>query len=396
MAAARPGEPEAGPDEITLAEEEWPVSDLYRVDPAELESGPTDTSERPTVVAAAPARTRLPYPFHDGRTAALALALLAAVALAVAAGWYVASGDESEAAPPAGAVAPPGTTASDTAGSDTNPSPPAATTRPVPDVTGVGVQEARDVLEEAGLRVRVRRIESDQPARDVTGQDPAAGMEISARGLVTLTVSAGPASATVPDVVGKPASTARQELEEVGLRVEIERVASSKPAGTVIRQSPNAGVGVDDGALVSLQVAKARPAAPTTVDVPRLTGLDVADARARLRDLGLRSTVTRIESAKPAGTVVEQSPAAGSALERGEPVTLTVSSGPAAVLVPDVMGLDEQSARSRLESAGFEVMIVDEPTSDPAEDGLIVGQSPGAGTERKPGTVVTLRVARLS
>jgi beta-lactam-binding protein with PASTA domain len=396
MAAAPPGKPEAGPDETTLAEEEWPVSELYRVDPAELESDPTDTAERPTVVAAAPARRRPPYPFHDGRMAAMAMALLAAVALAVAAGWYVANGDETEAAPPAGAAAPPATIPSDTTGGETTPSQPAATTRPVPDVSGAGVQEARDVLEGAGLRVRVRRVESDQPAGDVTGQDPAAGMEISARGLVTLTVSAGPASTTVPDVVGKPGSTARQELEEAGLRVEIERVASSKPAGTVIRQSPDAGVDVDDGALVSLQVARARPAAPTTVDVPRLTGLDVADARARLRDLGLRSTVTRIESAKPAGTVVEQSPGAGSALERGEPVTLTVSSGPAAVLVPDVTGLDEQSARSQLESAGFEVMTVDEPTSDAAEDGLVVGQSPGAGTDRKPGTVVTLRVARLS
>jgi beta-lactam-binding protein with PASTA domain len=60
------------------------------------------------------------------------------------------------------------------------------------------------------------------------------------------------------------------------------------------------------------------------------------------------------------------------------------------------MGLDEQSARSQLESAGFEVMTVNEPTSDAAEDGLVVGQSPGAGTERKPGAVITIRVARLA
>ncbi len=143
-------------------------------------------------------------------------------------------------------------------------------------------------------------------------------------------------------------------------------------------------------------MAKPRPAAPATIDVPRLIGLDVSDARARLRDLGLGSTVTRVESPKPPGTVVEQSPSAGSALERGGTVTLTVSSGPAAVPVPDVTGLDEDSARAQLESAGFEVTTVDEATSDPAEDGLVVGQSPSAGTERKPGTLVTLRIARLS
>ena len=263
-------------------------------------------------------------------------------------------------------------------------------------MTGANVQEARDVLEEAGLRVRVRSVESDRPAGDVVGQLPAAGATVSERGLVTLTVSSGPPGATVPDVVGEPASTARRELQEAGLRVQIERVASSRPLGTVIRQSPKAGTDVEDGAVVSLQVAKPRPSAPATIDVPRLIGLDVSDARARLRDLGLGSTVTRVESPKSPGTVVEQSPSAGSALERGETVTLTVSSGPAAIPIPDVTGLDEESARAQLESAGFEVTTVDEATSDPAEDGQVVGQSPSAGTERKPGTLVTLRIARLS
>ena len=399
MAAATPDGRDAGPDETTLAEEEWPVSDLYRVDPAELEAGPGDRDPRkdPTPVVRDRVRRRPPYPFHDDRIAALALAILAAIVLAVAAGWYVANGEESaDAKPPAGAETGPGSTAGDTTAPETSAPAPAASTRPVPDVTGANVQEAMNLLEEAGLRVRVRRVESDRPAGDVVGQLPAAGATVSERGLVTLTVSSGPPGATVPDLVGEPASTARRELQEAGLRVQIERVASSRPLGTVIRQSPEAGTDVEGGTVVSLQVAKPRPAAPPTIDVPRLIGLDVSDARARLRDLGLGSTVTRVESPKPPGTVVEQSPSAGSALERGGTVTLTVSSGPAAVPVPDVTGLDEESARAQLESAGFEVTTVDEATTDPAEDGQVVGQSPSAGTERKPGTLVTLRIARLT
>jgi beta-lactam-binding protein with PASTA domain len=397
MAAATPDGRDADPDEITLAEEEWPVSDLYRVDPAELEAGPHDRDPRedPTAVVREPVRRRPPYPFHDDRIAALALAILAAIVLAVAAGWYVANGEESaDATPPAGVAT--GSTASDTTAPEAAAEPPAASTRPVPDLTGANVQEARDVLEEAGLRVRVRRVESDQPAGDVVGQRPAAGATVSERGLVTLTVSSGPPGANVPDVVGEPASTARRELQEAGLRVQVERVASSKPLGTVIRQSPEAGTDVEGGTVVNVQVAKPRPAPPATIDVPRLVGLDVSDAQARLRDLGLRSTITRVESPKPEGTVIDQSPSAGTALERGETVAFTVSSGPAAVPVPDVTGLDEESARAQLESAGFEVTTVDEATSDPAEDGQVVGQSPSAGTERKPGTLVTLRIARLS
>ena len=399
MAGAPPEGRDGGPDETTLADEEWPVSELYRVDPDELDTAPRepDTPERTTAVAPRPVRRRPPYPFDDGRTAALALALLVAIVLAVGAGWYIARGDEpADATPTAGAATGPAPTVSDTVPTQTTPPPPAASTRPVPDVRGADLQEARGVLEEAGLRVRVRRVESEATAGDVIRQQPAAGAKIAEGGLVTLTVSSGPQGSTVPDVVGQPAPTARRALQEAGLRVEIERVASSKPVGTVLRQSPAAGTDVERGDVVSLQVAKPRPAQPTTIDVPRVTGLDVADARARLQGVGLRSTVTRIESQKPAGTVIDQSPSAGSALERGQAVALTVSSGPGAVAVPDVTGLDEASAREQLEAAGFEVTTTDEPTSDPAEDGQVVGQSPTAGTERKPGTVVTIRVARLS
>ena len=107
MAAATPDGRDAGPDEITLAEDEWPVSDLYRVDPAELEAGPRDRDPREdtTAVVRDRVRRRPPFPFHDDRIAALALAILAAIVLAVAAGWYVANGEESaDATPPAGAA----------------------------------------------------------------------------------------------------------------------------------------------------------------------------------------------------------------------------------------------------------------------------------------------------
>src|SRR5262245_7518141 len=224
MAAASPEGREIGPDETTLADEEWPVSDLYRVDPAKVETGTSDARERLTRMA--PTRPRSRLPFDDPRAAALALVLLAAVVVAVAAGWYVANGGEPEAAPPAEAAT--GGTAPNATGTDTTPSPPpAAATREVPDVAGVDVEEARDVLGEAGLRWRVRRWDSDDAAGTVTDQHPEAGSTIGERGVVTLIVSTGPVGATVPDVVGEPASMAMRELREAGLRVVIERVPSS-------------------------------------------------------------------------------------------------------------------------------------------------------------------------
>jgi serine/threonine-protein kinase len=63
--------------------------------------------------------------------------------------------------------------------------------------------------------------------------------------------------------------------------------------------------------------------------------------------------------------------------------------------VPDVTGLDEAAARGELERAGFEVRVVDETTADPAQDGLVVRQSPDGGASADDGATVTIVVGRL-
>jgi len=76
-------------------------------------------------------------------------------------------------------------------------------------------------------------------------------------------------------------------------------------------------------------------------------------------------------------------------------VTLTVSTGPQKLDVPDVTGLDEDSARQQLEAAGFQVQVNDEPTTDPGQDGLVLRQSPAGASAATKGSIVTLVVGRL-
>jgi serine/threonine-protein kinase len=76
-------------------------------------------------------------------------------------------------------------------------------------------------------------------------------------------------------------------------------------------------------------------------------------------------------------------------------VRLTVSTGPAKVAVPDVTGLDEASARQELERAGFQVQVTDESVTDPAEDGVVLRQTPSGGADAEDGAVVRLVVGRL-
>ena len=74
---------------------------------------------------------------------------------------------------------------------------------------------------------------------------------------------------------------------------------------------------------------------------------------------------------------------------------LAISTGPARVSVPDVLGLDEDSARRELEAAGFAVEVVDEPTEAVEEDGIVVGQEPTGGSSRPKGSIVSITVSRF-
>jgi beta-lactam-binding protein with PASTA domain len=204
-----------------------------------------------------------------------------------------------------------------------------------------------------------------------------------------------PAAVEVPGVVGLSASDAVVAIRDAGLEAMIHLVESSTPAGTVLRQSPAEGASAPRGSSIRLEVAKSRPTPPVRIDVPDVVGANVAEARRQLRSLGLAVTVVQVRSDEPAGTVVRQSPHAGAELRKGAAVRLAVSTGPQTVDVPDVTGLDEDSARSELEGAGFEVRVIDQETTDPTEDGVVLAQEPAGGTATE-GSVVTLTVGRLA
>ena len=171
-------------------------------------------------------------------------------------------------------------------------------------------------------------------------------------------------------------------------------MTSDEPSGTVLEQSPAPGTEITDGSLVTIRVAKARKPAVERVELPDIIGASLVDGRARLRDLGLKVRVARVVAEEPAGTIVGQSPRSGAEVREGATVTLRVSTGPSEVTVPDVIGLDEESARLELENAGFEVRMSDEPTDDPTQDAVVVDQTPRGGSTAGEGAVVTITIAR--
>jgi len=126
----------------------------------------------------------------------------------------------------------------------------------VPDVTGMSEDEAKKVLEDAGLKKgKVSKGYSDSVAKgNVISSSPIAGASGYYKGdSVDLTVSKGPEKVTVPDVTGKSQDEAKKVLEDAGLKVEVNKRLGG-PFGTVRSTDPAPGSSVKPDSKVTINI----------------------------------------------------------------------------------------------------------------------------------------------
>ena len=129
------------------------------------------------------------------------------------------------------------------------------------------------------------------------------------------------------------------------------------------------------------------------VDMPNVTGMNVDDARKTLVGLGITPDISYQESdTVDEGVVISASVNAGSKLEVGSTVTLTVSAGSQGVTVPEVTGLTFDEANTNLVSTGFLVNKM-EAYSDTIEAGIVISQTPMSGNKAPRGSVITITVS---
>ncbi len=174
------------------------------------------------------------------------------------------------------------------------------------------------------------RYDTQIPAGVVISQSPQAGNEWKiTQGIkrtLTLTVSLGTEEKTVPDVVGKNVREATSILRDLGFAVHESRIPGGT-LGEVIGVSPTVGSPLSVGETVTLTVSDGESA--QTVTVPNLVGLSRGHALIELFRYGLGvETVAEEYSDAPEGTVIRQSPTAGSAVAPGTKLRITVSQGP--------------------------------------------------------------------
>ncbi|MFB7500892.1 Stk1 family PASTA domain-containing Ser/Thr kinase [Streptomyces sp. NPDC056161] len=193
----------------------------------------------------------------------------------------------------------------------------------VPELAGRGLADAEALLKEGGLEPgMVTRAFSDSVPKDsVIGTDPAPGTVRRAGSAITLTVSKG-SPIDVPDVTGDDLDSARERLEEAGLKVEVsaEQVNSEHDAGEVAEQTPEGDSEAAEGDTVRLTLSKG----PEMVEVPDVVGTGVNDATKQLEASGFKVSEDRGLLGLFGSTVQKQSVDAGKTAPKGSTITITI------------------------------------------------------------------------
>jgi serine/threonine-protein kinase len=264
----------------------------------------------------------------------------------------------------------------------------------VPDVVGRDVGEVRAVAKDNGWTLdddTVVRVDDTRPG-EVVEQSPRAGVGLAEGETLVVTVSLGPSLVGVPDVVGKPLEQATAEIEAAGLAVGATSEAADEtiPAGAVVSAGPAPGqeAPAADGTVPKgTELALVVSTGPAPRVVPDgLTGIQVADAKAKLASVQLTAAVQEtFDEAVPAGIVISAGTPPGTSVPRDTAVPLVVSKGPAPIVVPSVNGMTGTAAAAALQSAGFGVSGIEGSPS-----GLVLATDPPAGESHPRGSPVRI------
>jgi serine/threonine-protein kinase len=164
----------------------------------------------------------------------------------------------------------------------------------------------------------------------------------------------GSLAVAMPDVTAESFETAESELTALGLAV-VRRVEVSEtvPKGTVISTSPEAGVNLAVGEIVTVVESSGKPVSA----VPSIDFMTIADATAALEGAGFTvGTVTPGYSPNAlVGAVVGSDPKAGTRVAAGSVVDIVVSNGK--ISIPDVVGMSVSQATGLLQGSSLQLDV---------------------------------------
>jgi beta-lactam-binding protein with PASTA domain/tRNA A-37 threonylcarbamoyl transferase component Bud32 len=258
------------------------------------------------------------------------------------------------------------------------------------DVRHYSIDDAQRYLRNAKLVPQIVGKYDPSPRGTVLAQNPAEGASVPIHSRVQLIVSKGPQPVPVPDVVSMTVEDATAALAQRHLKLVVsERDPNDQiPANTIVSQNTQPGAGVDPNSEVDVDVSSG----PPEIVVPDLGGHVVDDASTAIANAGLQPNIEYVvDQTAPLGTVMKQTPDAGTSVKKGDSVTIDVA---VPGIVPDVAGKSTSDATSILQNAGYK--IGNSSYVQEGADGTIARTEPVAGSALRPGETVTLFVNGVS
>jgi serine/threonine-protein kinase len=197
----------------------------------------------------------------------------------------------------------------------------------MPNLVGMKVTDAGKQLSRHGLVLKVAdRLYDAAPAGNVIRQSPPPGLKVKVSQDAHVVVSLGPLRTTIPQLDGQSIRGARIALLQAGLQLgEVSApYLNGALTDTVLVQNPPPGAQAASSHVDLLSPLGPRPVA---LVMPFLVGMRSTDAQREMLGAGVHNVQTNVVPAPqwPAGTVMDQSPAAGSRLSADGPVELKVA-----------------------------------------------------------------------
>ncbi len=196
----------------------------------------------------------------------------------------------------------------------------------------------------------------------------------------------------VPSLLGMTEDEAAAALKKLNLGYKVIGTESSSTydEDLVCNQSPKAGNMVEENSTVKITLSSG----VGSIDIPNVIGESQATATSTLQSAGFSVNVEQSASSTVSeGIVISQSPSSSQKGQKGDTVTITVSTGPDEVTVSNVVGATQAAAVAELESHGLKVSVVEE-YSNTVSTGLVISQSPAGGNVVSSGTTVTITVSK--
>ena len=201
-------------------------------------------------------------------------------------------------------------------------------------------------------------------------------------------LSRTPATIAIPDVAGQTVAEAKETLKKANFEIGEEKSEASEKVeeGRIIRTDPGAGTGRKEGTKINLVVSSGKQ----SFQLSNYIGRKSTDVIAELKQNKVPENLIKIEeeesSESEAGTVLRQSPAAGTTydLSKASTITLTVAKKVTSVAMPSYTGSSLEFTKNNLvqivgiKEANIEVVEVSTAPAGTAE-GTVVEQSPKAG-----------------